>query len=61
MKLKLPKVNSLKGNSYMSNSTNNMSYSVSSSKLNKMDKKEIVIQFLENRQVKNMIYGFLYN
>ena len=61
MKLNLPKVNSLKGNSYMSNSTNNMSYSVSSSKLNKMDKKEIVIQFLENRQVKNMIYGFLYN
>ena len=59
MKLNLPKVNSLKGNSC--NSTNNMSYSVSSSKLNKMDKKEIVIQFLENRQVKNMIYGFLYN
>ena len=29
--------------------------------LNKLDKKEIRIQFLENRQVKNMIYGFLYN
>ena len=61
MKQNLPKVNSPKGNSYMSNSTNNMSDSVCSNRMNKMDKKEIVIQFLENRQVKNMIYGFLYN
>lgn len=61
MKVNLPKVNSLKGNSYMSNRTNNMSDSGCSGKMNKMDKKEIVIQFLENRQVKNMIYGFLYN
>ena len=38
-----------------------MSESINSAKLNKIDKKEIVIQFLENRQVKNMIYEFLYN
>ena len=48
--------------SYLTNSTNGISdMSFSSMKLNKLDKKEIMIQFLENRQVKNMIYGFLYN
>ena len=62
----LPKVSDshqkINSNSYMSNnSTNNMSESINSAKLNKIDKKEIVIQFLENRQVKNMIYEFLYN
>ena len=62
----LPKVSDshkkINYNSYMSNnSTNNMSESINSAKLNKIDKKEIVIQFLENIQVKNMINEFLYN
>ena len=60
----LPKVSDshkkINSNNYMSNnSTNNMSESINSAKLNKIDKKEIVIQFLENRQVKNMIYDLV--
>lgn len=68
IKLNLPRVNKSENYhqknsySYLTNSTNGISdMSFSNIKLNKLDKKEIMIQFLENRQVKNMIYGFLYN
>lgn len=68
IKLNLPRVNKSENYhhknsySYLTNSTNGITeMSFSSIKLNKLDKKEIMIQFLENRQVKNMIYGFLYN
>lgn len=68
IKLNLPRVNKSENYhqknsySYLTNSTNGISdMFFSNIKLNKLDKKEIMIQFLENRQVKNMIYGFLYN